>query len=153
MAVRILVTWVLNAIGLMIGAAFVPALDILNGLFVWLAAWIIEAGFDVDRVWQGVLLAIWLSAISITITTVLRNGAQLDAPLARGSGTRGVSRRARRLGRAVSGPLWNCSSLTARCAVLSCRSRGVRGRAANACRYELSARSRISATTDDFASA
>jgi uncharacterized membrane protein YvlD (DUF360 family) len=113
MAVRILVTWVLNAIGLMIGAAFVPgvvldsfwyallatallgalnafiwpalirfALPItawtlglgalfLNGLFVWLAAWIIEAGFDVERVWQGVLLALWLTVISIVITTVL----------------------------------------------------------------------------------
>src|SRR5688500_18758887 len=43
----------------------------LNGLFIWLAAWIIEAGFDVDRVWQGVLLAIWLTVVSIVITTVL----------------------------------------------------------------------------------
>ncbi len=33
----------------------------LNGLFVWLAAEIIGHGFDVDRVWQGVLLAIWLT--------------------------------------------------------------------------------------------
>jgi uncharacterized membrane protein YvlD (DUF360 family) len=113
MAVRILVTWVLNAIGLMIGAAFVPGVTLdsfwyallaaallgalnafiwpalirfalpvtawtlglgalfLNGLFIWLAAWIIEAGFDVERVWQGVLLALWLTVISIVITTVL----------------------------------------------------------------------------------
>ena len=113
MVVRILVMWVLNAIGLMVGAAFVPGVTLdsfgwallaaallgilnsllwpalirfalpltawtlglgalaLNGLFVWLAAWILGAGFDVDRVWQGVLLAIWLSVISIIITTVL----------------------------------------------------------------------------------
>ncbi len=113
MALRILVTWILNAIGLMIGAAFVPGVTLdsfwyallatallgllnafiwpalirfalpitawtlglgalfLNGLFVWLAAWIIEAGFDVERVWQGVLLAAWLTVVSIVITTVL----------------------------------------------------------------------------------
>jgi uncharacterized membrane protein YvlD (DUF360 family) len=112
-AVRILVTWILNAIGLMIGAAIVPGVTLdsfwyallatallgalnafiwpafirfalpitawtlglgalfLNGLFVWLAAWIIEAGFDVERVWQGVLLAAWLTVVSIVITTVL----------------------------------------------------------------------------------
>jgi uncharacterized membrane protein YvlD (DUF360 family) len=113
LALRILVTWILNAIGLMIGAAFVPGVTLdsfwyallatallgalnafiwpafirfalpvtawtlglgalfLNGLFVWLAAWIIEAGFDVERVWQGVLLAAWLTVVSIVITTVL----------------------------------------------------------------------------------
>ncbi|HEX4747329.1 MAG TPA: phage holin family protein [Gaiellaceae bacterium] len=111
--IRILVTWVLNAIGLMIGAAFVPGVSLssfwaalvatavlgalnaflwpalirfalpitawtlglgalfLNGLFIWLVAWIIESGFVVERVWQGVLLAIWLTVISIVITTVL----------------------------------------------------------------------------------
>ena len=110
---RILVTWVLNAVGLLIGAAIVAGVTLdsfgwallatallgvlnallwpalirfalpltawtlglgalfLNGLFVWLAAWILGAGFDVDRVWQAVLLAIWLSVISIIITTVL----------------------------------------------------------------------------------
>jgi uncharacterized membrane protein YvlD (DUF360 family) len=112
-ATRLLVMWVLNAIGLTIGAAIVPGVTLdsfgwallaaallgimnallwpalirvalpitawtlglgalaLNGLFVWLAAWIIGAGFDVDRVWQGILLAVWLSVISIVITTVL----------------------------------------------------------------------------------
>jgi uncharacterized membrane protein YvlD (DUF360 family) len=112
-ATRLLVTWILNAIGLMIGAAIVPGVTLssfwaallatallgalnafiwpalirfalpitawtlgigalfLNGLFVWLVAWIIEGGFDVDRVWQGVLLAAWLTVISIVITTVL----------------------------------------------------------------------------------
>ena len=105
--------WVFNAIGLWVGAAFVPGVTLesfgwalvaaallgalnallwpalirfalpitawtlglgalfLNGLFVWLAAWIIGAGFDVERVWQGVLLAIWLSVTSIVITTIL----------------------------------------------------------------------------------
>lgn len=113
LATRIVVTWILNAIGLMIGAAFVPGVSIggfwwalaatailgilnaaiwpalirfalpitawtlglgalaLNGLFVWLTAWIIDEGFVVDRVWQGVLLAIWLTVISILVTTVL----------------------------------------------------------------------------------
>jgi uncharacterized membrane protein YvlD (DUF360 family) len=113
MAVRILVVWVLNAVGLMIGASFVPGVTLdsfwyallaaallgvlnaliwpalirfalpitawtlglgalfLNGLFVWLVAWIIEGGFDVARVWQGVLLAAWLTVVSIVITTVL----------------------------------------------------------------------------------
>jgi uncharacterized membrane protein YvlD (DUF360 family) len=112
-AVRILVTWVLNAVGLVIGAAFVPGVTLasfwaallatallgllnafiwpalirfalpitawtlglgalfLNGLFVWLVAWVIEGGFDVDRVWQGVLLAAWLTMISIVITAML----------------------------------------------------------------------------------
>ena len=105
--------WILNAIGLTIGAAFVPGVTLdsfwyallaaallgvlnaliwpalirfalpitawtlglgalfLNGLFVWLVAWIIEGGFDVERVWQGVLLAAWLTVVSIVITTVL----------------------------------------------------------------------------------
>jgi uncharacterized membrane protein YvlD (DUF360 family) len=112
-ATRLVVTWILNAIGLMIGATFVPGVTLssfweallatavlgalnaflwpalirfalpitawtvglgalfLNGLFIWLVAWIIEGGFDVDRVWQGVLLALWLTVISIVITTVL----------------------------------------------------------------------------------
>lgn len=112
-AIRILVTWVSNAVGLMIGAAFVPGVSLgsfwwalvatavlgvlnaalwpalirfalpitawtlgigalaLNGLFVWLAAWIIQEGFEVGRVWQGVLLSIWLTVVSIVITTVL----------------------------------------------------------------------------------
>ena len=112
-AVRLLVMWIVNALGLWVGAAFVPGVTLdsfgwalvaaallgglnallwptlirfalpitawtlgigalfLNGLFVWLAAEIIGHGFDVDRVWQGVLLAVWLSVISIVITTVL----------------------------------------------------------------------------------
>ena len=113
LAIRMLVTWVSNAVGLMIGAAFVPGVSLgsfwwalvatavlgvlnaalwpalirfalpitawtlgigalaLNGLFVWLTAWIIQEGFEVDRVWQGVLLSIWLTVVSIVITTVL----------------------------------------------------------------------------------
>jgi len=112
-AARLLVMWIVNAIGLWVGAAFVPGVTLesfgwalvaaavlgalnallwpalirfalpitawtlglgalfLNGLVVWLAAEIIGHGFDVDRVWQGVLLAIWLSVVSIVITTVL----------------------------------------------------------------------------------
>jgi uncharacterized membrane protein YvlD (DUF360 family) len=111
---RILVTWVLNAIGLMIGAWIVPGVSVgsfwwallatailgalnalvwpalirfalpitawtlgigalfLNGLFVWLTAWLMdENGFSVDDIWQGVLLAIWLTIVSVGITTVL----------------------------------------------------------------------------------
>jgi uncharacterized membrane protein YvlD (DUF360 family) len=44
---------------------------VLNGLFVWLVGWIIEEGFAVDGVWQGILLAAWLSVVSIVVTTVL----------------------------------------------------------------------------------
>ncbi len=111
--VRLLIMWIVNAIGLWVGAAFVPGVTLesfgwalvaaailgglnallwpalirfalpltawtlglgalfLNGLVVWLAAEIIGHGFDVDRVWQGVLLAIWLSIVAIVITTVL----------------------------------------------------------------------------------
>jgi uncharacterized membrane protein YvlD (DUF360 family) len=111
---RIAVTWVLNAVGLMIGAAIVPGVSVgsfwwallatailgalnalvwpglirfalpitawtlglgalfLNGLFVWLTAWLMnENGFSVDDIWQGVLLAIWLTIVSVIITTVL----------------------------------------------------------------------------------
>jgi uncharacterized membrane protein YvlD (DUF360 family) len=112
-ALRILVVWILNAVGLMLGAAFVPGVTLdsfgyallaaavlgvlnaliwpalirfalpitawtlglgalfLNGLFVWLAAEIIGHGFDVDRVWQGVLLSIWLTVVTVVVTTVL----------------------------------------------------------------------------------
>ena len=112
-AARLFVMWIVNAIGLWVGAAFVPGVTLdsfgwalvaaailgalnallwpalirfalpltawtlglgalfLNGLVVWLAAEIIGHGFDVDRVWQGILLAIWLSVVSIVITTVL----------------------------------------------------------------------------------
>ena len=112
-AVRLVVMWIVNAIGLWVGAAFVPGVTLesfgwalvaaavlgalnallwpalirfalpltawtlglgalfLNGLVVWLAAEIIGHGFDVDRVWQGILLAVWLSVVSIVITTVL----------------------------------------------------------------------------------
>jgi uncharacterized membrane protein YvlD (DUF360 family) len=113
-ATRILVTWVLNAIGLMIGAWIVPGVSVgsfwwallatailgalnalvwpalirfalpitawtlglgalfLNGLFVWLTAWLMdENGFSVDDIWQGVLLAVWLTVVSVFITTVL----------------------------------------------------------------------------------
>ena len=111
--VRLLIMWIVNAIGLWVGAAFVPGVTLesfgwalvaaailgglnallwpalirfalpltawtlglgalfLNGLVVWLSAEIIGHGFDVDRVWQGVLLAIWLSIVAIVITTVL----------------------------------------------------------------------------------
>ena len=110
---RVLVMWVINALGLWLGAAIVPGVSLdrpasafvaaavlgglnsliwpavirfalpvtawtlgigalaLNGLFVWLTAWIVEEGFQVDRVWQGVLLSIWLTFVSIVITTVL----------------------------------------------------------------------------------
>jgi uncharacterized membrane protein YvlD (DUF360 family) len=110
---RALVTWVINAAGLWVGAAFVPGVALrswgaaflaagvlgllnaliwpflirfalpitawtvglgalfLNGAFVWLAAWVIDEGFDVDRVWQGVLLAAWLTVVSVVVTTVL----------------------------------------------------------------------------------
>ena len=43
----------------------------LNGAFVWLAAWVLDEGFEVDRVWQGVLLAAWLTVVSVIATTVL----------------------------------------------------------------------------------
>jgi uncharacterized membrane protein YvlD (DUF360 family) len=110
---RILVMWIVNALGLYVGAAIVPGVDlasfgaallaaavlgilnsllwpamirfalpitawtlgigalVLNGLVVWLAAWIIQEGFVVDRVWQGVLLAAWLTLVTIVVTTVL----------------------------------------------------------------------------------
>ena len=113
MVTRILVMWITNAIGLWVGAAIVPGVElesfgwallaaailgalnallwpalirfalpltawtlglgalILNGFFVWLAAELIGHGFTVDRVWQGVLLAVFLSIVSIIITTVL----------------------------------------------------------------------------------
>jgi uncharacterized membrane protein YvlD (DUF360 family) len=110
---RMLVTWVINALGLWLGSAFLPGVTLdgrwsafvaaaalglmnaliwpalvrfalpvttmtlglgaifLNGLFVWLAAEIVQEGFDVEKVWQGVLLAAWLSFVSIVVTTVL----------------------------------------------------------------------------------
>jgi len=111
---RIVVTWVLNAVGLMIGAWMVPGVSVgsfwwallatailgalnalvwptlirfalpitawtlglgalfLNGFFVWLTAWLMnENGFSVDDIWQGVLLAIWLTVVSVIVTTVL----------------------------------------------------------------------------------
>jgi uncharacterized membrane protein YvlD (DUF360 family) len=113
LARRSLVTIVINALGLWVGAAFVPGVSLaglgaallaaavlgglnafiwpflirfalpitawtiglgalaLNGAFVWLAAWVIDEGFDVDRVWQGVLLAAWLTLVSVLVTTVL----------------------------------------------------------------------------------
>jgi len=43
----------------------------LNGAFVWLAAWVLNEGFDVDRVWQGILLAAFLTVVSVIVTTVL----------------------------------------------------------------------------------
>jgi len=113
LARRALVTWVINAIGLYVGAAFVPGVSLrswgaallaaavlgalnafiwpflirfalpitawtvglgalaLNGAFVWLVAWVIDDGFDVNRVWQGVVLAAWLTVVSVVVTTVL----------------------------------------------------------------------------------
>jgi uncharacterized membrane protein YvlD (DUF360 family) len=104
---------VINALGLWLGAAFIPGVSLaglgaallaaavlgvlnaliwpflirfalpitawtvglgalaLNGAFVWLAAWVVDEGFDVDRVWQGVLLAAWLTIVSVVVTTVL----------------------------------------------------------------------------------
>jgi uncharacterized membrane protein YvlD (DUF360 family) len=113
-ATRILVTWILNAVGLMIGALIVPGVALggfryallatailgalnaliwpalirfalpitawtlglgalfLNGLFVWLTALIMdEDKFRVDEIWQGVLLALWLTLVSTLITAVL----------------------------------------------------------------------------------
>ena len=43
----------------------------LNGALVWLAAWVLDEGFEVDRVWQGILLAAWLTVVSVIATTVL----------------------------------------------------------------------------------
>ena len=43
---------------------------VLNGAFVLLAGWLVDS-FDVAGLWQGVLLAAWLSIVSIVITTVL----------------------------------------------------------------------------------
>jgi uncharacterized membrane protein YvlD (DUF360 family) len=113
LARRALVTWVINALGLWVGAAFVPGVTLaswgaaflaaavlgllnafiwpflirfalpitawtvglaalaLNGAFVWLVAWVLDEGFDVDAVWQGVLLAAWLTLVSVVVTTVL----------------------------------------------------------------------------------
>jgi uncharacterized membrane protein YvlD (DUF360 family) len=113
LARRALVTWVINALGLWIGAAFVPGVTLaswgaaflaavvlgllnafiwpflirfalpitawtvglgalaLNGAFVWLVAWVIDDGFDVNSVWQGVLLSAWLTLVSVVVTTVL----------------------------------------------------------------------------------
>jgi uncharacterized membrane protein YvlD (DUF360 family) len=113
LARRLLVSLVINAVALYLGAAFLPGVSlggwgaalaaaallgilnaliwpflirfalpitawtvglgalVLNGAFVWLAAWIIEDGFEVDRVWQGILLAAWLTIVSVVVTTVL----------------------------------------------------------------------------------
>jgi uncharacterized membrane protein YvlD (DUF360 family) len=113
LARRLLVTLAINAVGLWLGAAFLPGVSLvgtgsavaaaailgvlnaliwpflirfalplttvtlglgalfLNGLFVWLAAWVTEEGLNVNEVWQGVLLAAWLSLVSILVTTIL----------------------------------------------------------------------------------
>jgi uncharacterized membrane protein YvlD (DUF360 family) len=112
-AARIVVTLILNALGLWLGAAIIPGVSVesgwaallaavilgalnallwpalirfalpltawtlglgavfLNGLFVWITGWIVQEGFQVDRVWQGILLAAWLSIVSIVVTTLL----------------------------------------------------------------------------------
>jgi uncharacterized membrane protein YvlD (DUF360 family) len=44
---------------------------VLNGVFVWLTAWVIDRGFRVDTVWHGVLLAAWLTLVSMVVTTLL----------------------------------------------------------------------------------
>jgi uncharacterized membrane protein YvlD (DUF360 family) len=110
---RAVITLVINAVGLYVGAAVVPGVSlggwgdalvaaavlgalnafiwpvlirfalpitawtvgigalVLNGAFVWLAAWVLDEGFDVDAVWQGILLAAWLTLVSVVVTTVL----------------------------------------------------------------------------------
>jgi uncharacterized membrane protein YvlD (DUF360 family) len=110
---RLLVTWVINALGLWVGAAILPGVSlgarwsalvaaailgglnaliwpmlirfalpvttltlgvgalVLNGLFVLLAAWLVGERLQVDGIWQGVLLAAWLSIVSIVVTTLL----------------------------------------------------------------------------------
>jgi uncharacterized membrane protein YvlD (DUF360 family) len=111
-ASRLVVTWVINAVGLWLGAAILPGVSLggrgsalvaaavlgalnalvwpflirfalpvttwtlglgailLNGAFVLLAASFVDS-FEVDGIWQGVLLAAWLSIVSIVITTLL----------------------------------------------------------------------------------
>jgi uncharacterized membrane protein YvlD (DUF360 family) len=111
--VRVLIMWVINALGLLVGSAIVPGVHlagfgeallaaavlgilnallwpalirfalpitawtlglgalVLNGLVVWLASEIIGAGFSVDGLWQGILLALWLTLVTIVVTTVL----------------------------------------------------------------------------------
>jgi uncharacterized membrane protein YvlD (DUF360 family) len=112
-ATRLIVTWLVTALGLHLGAAFLPGVSlegwgaalfaaallgvlnaliwpflirfalpittltlglgaiVLNGLFVWLFADLIEGGLTVAGLWEGVLLTAWLTVISIVVTTVL----------------------------------------------------------------------------------
>ena len=44
---------------------------VLNGAFVWLVGEVIAEGFGVDSLWHGVVLAAWLTIVSIVVTTVL----------------------------------------------------------------------------------
>jgi uncharacterized membrane protein YvlD (DUF360 family) len=44
---------------------------ILNGLFIWIVGWILGSGFQVDRLWQAILLAAWMTIVTIVVTTVL----------------------------------------------------------------------------------
>jgi uncharacterized membrane protein YvlD (DUF360 family) len=44
---------------------------VLNGLFVWVVGWVMDEGFSVDTVWHAVLLAAWLTIVSIIVTTIL----------------------------------------------------------------------------------
>jgi uncharacterized membrane protein YvlD (DUF360 family) len=44
---------------------------VLNGLFVWIAGWLLGSGFGVDTVWHAVLLAAWLTIVTIVVTTAL----------------------------------------------------------------------------------
>jgi len=131
---RLLVMWIVNALGLWIGAAFVSGVDlagfgyallaaavlgllnallwpvlirfalpitawtvglgalVLNGLFVWLTAEIIREGFTVAALWQGILLAAWLTVVAIAVTTIL--SVDDDAVVYRGI----VKRQMRRAG-------------------------------------------------------
>jgi uncharacterized membrane protein YvlD (DUF360 family) len=110
---RVLVMWIINAVGLYLGAAIVPGVElasfwaalaaaavlgllnallwpalirfalpitawtlgfgalVLNGLVVWLTSEIIQEGFVVDGLWQGILLSLWLTVVSIVVTTIL----------------------------------------------------------------------------------
>ncbi len=69
---------------------------VLNGLFVWLVGLVMEQGFSVDKVWQGIVLAAWLTLVSIVVSTVL--SIDDDDVFFRGV----VKRQVRRSGGAIS---------------------------------------------------
>ncbi len=54
----------------------------LNGLFVYIVGELIGSGFSVDKLWQGIVLAIWLTLVNVVVTTALSIGDD-DALLCR----------------------------------------------------------------------